>query len=161
MSACVEGFYREHHTWLQNWLTRKLHCGHQAADLAQDTFMRLLLRPQLCQSDTPRALLSHIAQGLLVDKWRRQDVERAYAEAVAALPPEHIPSPELALQVIDTVLQLDKMLAALPARTRNVFWLAQIEALPYAEIASLLDISLATVKRHLRDALVQCMLVLD
>ena len=159
MSTTLDYWYRQHHHWLQAWLGKRLGCRHQAADIAHDTFLRLLARPQ--HSDSPRALLSHIAQGLLVDKWRRQDVERAYAEVVATLPPAHAPSPDIALQVIDTVLLLDKMLAALPVRSRQVFWLAQIEELPYADIARRLGISLATVKRHLRDALVQCMLVLD
>lgn len=159
MSTTLEHWYQQHHHWLQGWLGKRLGCRQQAADLAHDTFLRLLTRPQ--HSDSPRALLSHIAQGLLVDKWRRQDVERAYAEAVAALPPAHAPSPETALQVIDTVLQLDALLAALPARSREVFWLAQIEELPYADIARRLGISLATVKRHLREALLQCLLVLD
>ncbi|MDD3484875.1 sigma factor, partial [Azovibrio restrictus] len=32
--------YRDHHGWLQGWLRRRLGNAHEAADLAQDTFLR-------------------------------------------------------------------------------------------------------------------------
>ena len=70
--------YADHHGWLQAWLRGKLGDSADAADLAQDTFLRLMLarrQPSLL-GDRPRALLTHIAKGLLVDHWRRQRVER-------------------------------------------------------------------------------------
>ncbi|AXM96565.1 sigma factor [Pseudomonas plecoglossicida] len=38
--------YTEHNTWLKQWLYRKLGCSAQAADLAQDTFLRILQSQQ-------------------------------------------------------------------------------------------------------------------
>ncbi|WP_416054514.1 sigma factor [Kerstersia gyiorum] len=38
----VHGLYREHHAWLVSLLRRRLGDNHQAADLAQDVFERLL-----------------------------------------------------------------------------------------------------------------------
>ena len=35
--------YSAHHGWLTAWLRRRLGCSHNAADFAQDTFMRLLV----------------------------------------------------------------------------------------------------------------------
>ena len=34
--------YLDHHGWLQGWLSRRMGCTQNAADLAQDTFVRLL-----------------------------------------------------------------------------------------------------------------------
>ena len=34
--------YAEHHRWLLGWLRQRLGCLHDAADLAQDTFIRVL-----------------------------------------------------------------------------------------------------------------------
>ncbi|SDI93890.1 Sigma-70, region 4 [Pseudomonas delhiensis] len=45
----VGELYAGHHHWLLGWLYRRLECHQQAADLAQDTFVRLLdgLRPKV------------------------------------------------------------------------------------------------------------------
>ena len=38
----VAKLYVEHQPWLYQWLWRKLGCTFQAADLAQDTFVKIL-----------------------------------------------------------------------------------------------------------------------
>ena len=45
-SLPVETLYNENHGWLQSWLNRRLGCPALAADLAQDTFVRLLANPR-------------------------------------------------------------------------------------------------------------------
>ncbi|WP_313062038.1 sigma factor, partial [Pseudomonas rhodesiae] len=35
--------YRDHHGWLQGWLRKRLGDREHAADVAQDTFLRLLV----------------------------------------------------------------------------------------------------------------------
>lgn len=91
----VQNLYCEHHGWLHRWLDRKLGNASDAADLAHDTFIRLLTRQNPASLGAePRALLTHIAKGLVIDRWRRQDVERAYLETIAHLPEPEVPSPE-------------------------------------------------------------------
>lgn len=41
---CVAEWYQDHHGWLCGWLRGKLGCAYSAADLAQDTFVRVLAR---------------------------------------------------------------------------------------------------------------------
>ncbi|WP_188380611.1 sigma factor [Oxalicibacterium faecigallinarum] len=41
----IADIYSQHHGWLLRWLRGKLRCADQAADLAQDTFLRLLTTP--------------------------------------------------------------------------------------------------------------------
>ena len=38
----ISGLYQNNHRWLSAWLYQKLNCSEQAADLAQDVFLRLL-----------------------------------------------------------------------------------------------------------------------
>ncbi|WP_066737312.1 sigma factor [Cupriavidus sp. D384] len=40
--STIESLYCDHHSWLKGWLHRRLGSAEQAADLAQDTFVRLL-----------------------------------------------------------------------------------------------------------------------
>ena len=74
--------YRTHHSWLQGWLSRRVGCRENAADLAQDTFVRLLKSRQSTHLREPRAYLSSIARGLMIDQYRRRELERAYLESV-------------------------------------------------------------------------------
>jgi RNA polymerase sigma factor (sigma-70 family) len=150
--------YRAHHGWLQGWLRHKLGCGADAADVAHDTFMRLLQRRERPQPALrePRAYLTRIAQGLVIDHYRRRDVEYAYLQALAALPEQTAPSPETQLLIIDTLVRLDTALDALKPRARLAFLLAQLDGLTGPAIAARLDVSLATVERDLASAWRAC-----
>ncbi len=52
---CVQTLYSDHHGWLHTWLRGKLGNAADAADLAQDTFVRLLQRREQLQLNAPRA----------------------------------------------------------------------------------------------------------
>lgn len=157
----IASIYRQHHGWLHAWLRRRTGCSEGAADLAHDTFVRLLRRPQACDLEQPRALLTHIAKGLLVDHWRRRDLEQAYQAALASLPEPLTPAPEERLAILETLYQIDAMLRLLPARTRNIFLRAQLDGLSYPQVAAATGTSLATVKRHMRDGYLACLQALE
>ena len=154
----VEQLYRHHHGWLQGWLHRKLGDSGDAADLAQDTFVRLMAarRPPVLREE-PRALITHIAKGLLVDHWRRRAVQQAYLDAIAHLPEPQVPSPETGLMIVQTLVAIDAMLQRLPAATRDMFLLAQLDGLTLQEISQQTGKPVITVRRHLRKALMACM----
>ena len=155
----IESLYCEHHGWLHGWLNRKLGNASDAADLAHDTFIRLLSKPTRSFGSEPRALLTHIAKGLVVDRWRRQDVERAYLESIAHLPEPEVPSPETRWLILEALYRIDAMLREMPARVRQTFLLSQIDGLTYAQIAEQLEGSLITVKRGMREAFLACLSV--
>ncbi len=155
----IENLYCEHHCWLHGWLHRKLGNTSDAADLAHDTFIRLLTRQSKSFGAEPRALLTHIAKGLVIDRWRRQDVERAYLESIAHLPEPEVPSPETRWLILEALYRIDAMLREMPSRVRQTFLLAQIEGLTYPQVAEQLGVSLITVKRDMRDAFIACLSV--
>ena len=155
----VHALYRDHHGWLVGWLRRKLDCSEQAMDLAQDTFVRVLRRRHGQAAGAlrePRAYLTTIAHGLVVDHWRRSDLERAWLQTLAALPEQHAPSPESRQLILETLVRIDAVLDALKPAARNAFLLAQIDGLTCPQIAARLGVSLATVERYLAGALRQC-----
>jgi len=82
----VQALYSSHHGWLNAWLRARLGNAADAADLAQDTFVRLLQRTERLELKAPRAFLRTIARGLVIDHWRREEIERAYLETIAHLP---------------------------------------------------------------------------
>ena len=109
-TALFTAVYGEHHTWLQRWLYRRLGCPEVAADLAQDTFVRVLHKRALSEVEQPRAYLATIAHSLFVNLLRRRQLEQSYLEALAQLPEALMPSPEERLQLLQTLDALDIML---------------------------------------------------
>ena len=152
----VEVLYNDHHHWLTGWLRRKLGCPQNAADLAQDTFMRLLTARETPAPGEPRAFLTVVAKRVLFNHYRRQDLERAYLQALADLPEQVAPSEEERAIILQTLMELDQLLDGLPSPVKRAFLLAQVDGLGYAEIGAQLGISIATVKRHLSKAALRC-----
>ncbi|MPT49324.1 MAG: sigma-70 family RNA polymerase sigma factor [Sphingobium sp.] len=153
----IELLYESHAHWLNDWLRRHTKCPQRAADLTHDTFCRLLARPQAVAPDSPRSYLATIARRLLIDDIRSREVKRALnaAWAVAQSDTETITPERIteASQLLNAILQI---LDALPAQARKTFLLRRIEGLEHKQIAQQLDISLATVKRHIALAYARC-----
>lgn len=160
----VAALYGDHHPWLLGWLRRKLGGGDHAADLAQDTFVRVLSAHR-AQRDLalrePRAYLTTVARGVLVNWYQRQALERAWLDALSALPQELAPSPEQRAELLQTLHEIDAMLDALPPLVRRAFLMSQIDGMVYEDIARELDLSLSTVKRHMALAFRQCLALTD
>lgn len=158
----LEFFYRSHHKWLYGLLQRHLGCSETAAELAQDTFLRLLIRHQdLKQIDEPRAYLSRIARCLLANHWRRCDIERAYLEVLSQQPEKMEPSPETRHAIIETLYRIDAMLQDLPAKVRQAFLLSRLEDVRYADIAKTLKVSERMVKKYMAQAMLHCLRLED
>ena len=155
-SNTVEVLYMDHHSWLTGWLRRKLGCPHSAADLAQDTFMRLLSARETPSITEPRAFLTVVAKRVLFNHYRRQDLERAYLQALADMPEQLVPSEEERAIILQTLMELDQLLDGLPTPVKRAFLLAQVDGMSYADIGAQLGISIATVKRHLNKAALRC-----
>ncbi|WP_455924856.1 sigma-70 family RNA polymerase sigma factor [Pseudomonas putida] len=149
--------YEHHHRWLSRWLLRRLHCPQDAADLAQDTFLRLLHAPQQESVSEPRAFLATVARRLLSNLYRRRALEHAYLESLAQLPEPLQPSPEDIALVREALSQIEQLLEGLPDRARHALLLHRLEGLKQAQIAQRLGVSLATVERDLRHAFLHCL----
>lgn len=155
--------YRQHHGWLQAWLRKRLGQAEPAADLAQDTFVRLLRQPAelLAELRTPRAYLSTIAHGLLVNHWQRQDLEQAYLQALALHAPGLHPSAEEQASTLALLHAVQQMLEGLAERPRRAFLMARLEGLGYAEIAQVLGVSERMVKSYMSQAMLHCLRLRD
>jgi RNA polymerase sigma factor (sigma-70 family) len=160
--ASVESLYQEHHGWLVSRLRGKLGNVFDAADLAQDTFVRVLAKrdaPAIDELRAPRAYLSTIAKGLVADFFRRKDLEQAYLAVLATLPEPQQPSLETRAIVLEALTAIDAMLDGLKPVVRETFLLSQLEGLTYAEIATRLNISIRTVNNHMGKAITHCYLL--
>ncbi|MEN5095082.1 sigma-70 family RNA polymerase sigma factor [Pseudomonas protegens] len=159
LRCAVTDLYTHHHGWLQGWLRRRLGNTFDAADLAQDTFVRVLKARNALEIREPRPYLSRIANGLLIDLFRRRSLEQAYLEALALVPEGEHPSPEEQNLMLQALLEVDRLLDGLGARVKQAFLLSQCDGLTYEQIAERLQISVRSVNNYMAKAMEHCCLM--
>jgi RNA polymerase sigma-19 factor, ECF subfamily len=152
--------YSDHHGWLHNWLRKKLGCSEVAADLAQDTFLRLIDRDEPLLIREPRAYLATVARSMLSNHFRRKKLEQAYLDALAQLPEAFEPSLEERAILMETLMELDRLLDDLPVVVKKAFLYSQLEGWSQERIAAELDLSVSTVKRYIVKAGERCIFLL-
>ncbi|WP_459732479.1 sigma-70 family RNA polymerase sigma factor [Pseudomonas sp. MHK4] len=156
----LHDLYRDHRSWLESWLRRRMGNACDAADLSQDTFLRLLASSQrIADLQEPRAYLLTVGKRLLSNFYQRRSLEQAYLSALATLPEECAPSPEQRWLLLETLQALDELLDGLPTAVRRAFLWSQLEGLSYQQIAERLSVSERTIKRYMAQAYEHCLLV--
>lgn len=156
----IERLYAEHHGWLQSWLRRRLGDGADAADLAHDAFVRLLVAPRRFDSaPAARVYLRAMANGLCIDLWRRRELEQAWREALAARPEALAPSAEQQAQALQALHEIDAMLRRLPPKTARAFVLGVACGMTDAEVGAELGVSARMVRKHVARAMLECLLL--
>lgn len=156
----LHDLYRDHRGWLEGWLRQRMGNGCDAADLSQDTFMRVLASSQpIAELQEPRAYLLTVGKRLLSNFYQRRSLEQAYLNALALLPEDSAPSPEERWLLLETLQVLDELLDGLPTAVRRAFLWSQLEGLGYQQIAERLQVSERTIKRYMAQAYEHCLLV--
>lgn len=153
--------YSHHHGWLFNWLRKKLGCAHSAADVAQDTFVRIIAsRDALLGVSEPRAYLTTTAKRLIVDRARRQVLEQAYLAELSLMADANagFPSPEEILESLQALQQISAALDGISVKAREAFMLHYLDGQTHAAVAAHLGVSTKMVQKYLIQALVACQL---
>jgi RNA polymerase sigma factor (sigma-70 family) len=154
----VTTLYADHHSWLQGWLRRRLGNAADAADLAQDVFVGLLVKPQVFDSvSNVRAYLSTVGNGMCVSLWRRRQIEQAWIDELAARPESVAPSEESRAIIIDALCEIDAMLGKLSQKAASAFVMAMVYEMPDKQIAEKLGVSDRMVRKYVAQAMFQCM----
>lgn len=158
-SDYVGGLFRSHYDWLCSRLRYHLHHSLDASaeDIAADTFVQLLSRPEVLPIRQPRALLTTISQRLVYQLWRRRDLERAYLDALQYDEETVQPSPQDLAQMLEALEAIDRLLDGLPAKVRATFLLSQVNGLTYPQIAEQLGISQRSVSDYMTRAAQRCL----
>ena len=157
--AAIAAIYTDHQAWLKNWLTRRLKCQYSAADLSHDAFLRLITGATPGHRlREPRAYLMLIVNRLLINRYRRKQVEEEALRQVATLlsdcderDPARIAS---AQDLLAHIIQL--LTEELPEKPRRAFLMARLEGLSYRQIAARLKVSESSVKLYLAQVLSHC-----
>jgi len=140
-----EAWYRETAPRLRAFLHRRTGSPQSADDLMQDIYTQIWCRPQGFDPDrgTLRVWLFGIAHKQAAEWWRRQRPVDSIDQDMQPLEGE--PSQPLS----ETRSIVADALKRLTADERSIIWLREIEGRSYAELATILDIPLGTVRSRL------------
>jgi RNA polymerase sigma-70 factor (ECF subfamily) len=139
---------------LMAYFGRRIGNRAEAEDLTQEVFSRLAKRSDVDPSASD-SYVFRIAANLLNDRARREIVRRDYREThpfegiavIDSIDPFRIVAGR------DELVQLGRLIADLPEKTRRIFTLYRIENIDKAAIADSMGLSTRMVEIHIRRAL--------
>lgn len=141
---------------LLQFLTYKVRCAETAADLTQETYLRIAQHQKLDGIENIRAYLFRIANNLAIDHLRsrtRQPQHETELILEDLVCPQ--PKPETVCADSQQLAFLEQAIYELPEKCRTVFLMCRVEGKSYREISLELGISTRTVESHIRNALAQ------
>ena len=139
---------------------RRLGCHCDAADLAQDAFVRLILKPAprgFGNSLAARAYLRTMANGMCINLWHRREIEQAWLDTLAAQPERYAPSAEHGAVVLQALQEVGQMLFELPVKAAKAFVLGMLCQMTDKEVAAELGVSDRMVRKYIAQAMLACM----
>jgi RNA polymerase sigma factor (sigma-70 family) len=160
-ASLIERLFQDHNESLLRFLAARLGSRHEAREIAQEAYVRLL------KLDTPgaisyfRAFLFKTAANLAVDRVR----SRSYRERTAPL--EFFErfaaseTPEREVSGREEVQLMHRLLAELPPKCQYAFVMNRLQGMDVDVIAKNMQITATMVRRYISRALVHCRLGLD
>jgi RNA polymerase sigma-70 factor, ECF subfamily len=127
---------------LARWLMRN---EHDAEDVVQDASLRALRYFGTFAGGNGRAWFLRIVRNACYVKRGRQPVEIDLFDEEHHTVRQALPDPETQLLRTDGVARIERAIATLPARAREIVVLRELEDLSYQELAEVLDIPAGTV----------------
>ena len=147
--------------WLLQRLLARLRNRAEAEDVTSETFLRVLHAGSLAAIREPRAYLTTVAKHILLQQWRRCDIEQAYLDTLALLPDAVQPSIEERAVLLESLARLARALDTLSPKARAAFLMSQLDGLSYAEIAGKLGVSASMVRQYMAQGLRCCLAAVD
>lgn len=153
----IARLFAEHKNALEAFVARRIGNAQVAADLTQESFLRLARLPADKKIDNLPAFLFTIASNLVRDH-QRQMIRRERLDGGEPSDdlPCHAPGVEEQLSAQQEHALMHDAIQALPEATRHIFLLYHVDECSYREIAERLNVSPRSVEYQLRRALIDC-----
>ncbi|MCX2980066.1 sigma-70 family RNA polymerase sigma factor [Halieaceae bacterium IMCC14734] len=160
----VSDLIADHGNSLERFLTRKLDNPSDAAEIAQEAYLRIYRLQQPETLDNARAFLFQVASNLAVDHLRRRTLHYRFLkseegqgeEAGSQDPNASGASPEKILAARERLALIYASIDELPLKCRQAFLLSRNSGLSYTAIARELDVSVSSVEKYILQALKHC-----
>jgi RNA polymerase sigma factor (sigma-70 family) len=155
----VERLFAEHRGPLQAFLFRRVRSHPDAAELAQEVYVRMLRVPDMEAIRNPEAYLYTVASNLGKEHARHKRKDGDVLDIDDPLVQEQLAELPAFVGQLDTeqrIKRLAEVLHQLPPKCRAAVVLQYWHGQSYEEIARRLGVSTHMVKKYLSQALVHC-----
>ncbi|MEL1263038.1 RNA polymerase sigma factor [Pseudoxanthomonas putridarboris] len=142
---------------LERAIERRIHDRDTAQDLAQDIYLKLdRISDLLPQEEDARRYLMRMAIHAALYHHRTESRHVQLLAGALTLFEGHVADPEEHAHARDRMETIERALAELPAKCRDVLYLTRVEGLPREEVAVRLGVSLSLVNKYVVLALKHC-----
>jgi RNA polymerase sigma-70 factor (ECF subfamily) len=146
--------FDRHHRKVYNTALGFLKSADLAEEIVQDVFMKVWLkRAEFRAVKNVDAYLASMTRNLILDRLKKAAYETSGLKAFTASFPNYTDTTDHLLRNRQCERLLQEAVALLPPQQQLVYRLAKTDGLSHEEIASRLDISRLTVKKHMATAL--------
>jgi RNA polymerase sigma-70 factor (ECF subfamily) len=153
--GAFDSVFRTHYSHLVRMAQSVVRERALAEEIAQEVMLELWRRRESLQLEqTFRAYLIRSTRNRALNHIRHQRIVEREA-ASAAVDPRTSPSPEDEVLGVELERAVRDAIDGLPEDCREVFQLSREQGLKYAEIATVLDVSIKTVEKRMGQALAQ------
>ena len=150
---------RRYHESLIRFLRQRLRVKEDAADVAQETYIRMMQYEGSREIQSPSSMLFRIAINVANDLGRSEQARRVANQT----PIDELelacgaPAVEREIAAEQDLARLYEAIEALPPKCRHVFLLSRVHHMTYPQIATHCGISVKMVEKHISHALAICM----
>ncbi|MEE1880720.1 sigma-70 family RNA polymerase sigma factor [Pseudomonas soli] len=152
----LQKLYQDHHGWLCELLRRKLGNAVDAADLAHDIYLHLMNKGQVPTAEQSRCHLTQIANGKVIDLYRRRQRETRYLEDHGLQPEPRVPSEEARALVVEALGAIDSALQRHSPKARQALLLCRLDGMAHRAIAAELRVSVSSVEKYIAAGVRTC-----
>lgn len=146
-----ERIFKEHHSHCLAFATHYIGDPYEAEEVVQLVFSQLWeKRANIAILGSERSYLFSAIRNTAISQWRKQTVRSEKETSFGKMQDVEV---HMSLQARELEGKLELALDKLPERCREVFVLSRKQQLKYAEIASVMNISVKTVENQMGKAL--------
>lgn len=144
--------FRQYYQELYFFAMQMLHDPEDSKDVVSDAFEEVWTHFSSVKKETVRYFLYRIVRNRCIDTLRHKKIQMQHAELMLQVTKPYDESMDT-LEWQEREARVKEILDAMKPPTRDIFIACYVDHKKYAEVATLMAISIDTVKKHIKKAL--------
>ena len=157
----ISRLFSEHNESLIQFLATRLRSVHEAKEVAQEAYVRLLSLEDSGAVSFLRAFLFKTAANLAVDRIRSRNRQQQALDAGLCDESREAPTPDREAATAQEVEIVRRLIGELPPKCRHAFLMHRVHGAEFSEIAQEMGLSERMVRHYVLRAVLYCRAGLD